>query len=240
MWPFPPLSHNVLAITCTPQELTCSLIRKTKIPTRYELYAHYQYPISHHEYGQSGINNPTLLRRYIEQVIETHQLAGSSCVVSLVGPAITERITSFNQTDPPYHQIADPRLKGTLWDLYYLYPEDDGRFTFYVTGVKQTLIFQWKLLFSTLSVHLVGITTESMALLYAYKYVYGATFRPTQLARDLNKLHHASSLHGLLSHECIRRSLAIHTTLAPTLYTCVSVHTALGLFLLGSTAYETD
>lgn len=236
MWPFPTLSHNILAITCTPQELTCSLIRPTRIARRYELYAHYCYPLIHHEFERSILFNPTTLYTYVQEVITAHHLEHSSCVVALQGPSITQRIITSTQSPPLYHQIADPRLKNMLWDYYYLYPEDDGLSAWYVAGIKQALIIQWKLLFSRLPVHLAGITTDSMALLHAYKHLYGAAFRSTRLAGDIKK--QASSFHGLLSHELMRRALAINSSCA--LHTSPTVATALGLFLLGRTVYETN
>ncbi|MFI5332848.1 MAG: hypothetical protein ACHQVS_01975 [Candidatus Babeliales bacterium] len=240
MWPFPTISNNVLAITCTPQELTCSLIRPTRIARRYELYAHYCYPLKHYELEQLILFNPTTLYTYVQEIITKHRLANSTCVVALQGPSITQRIITSNQSPPLYHQIADPRLKNMQWDYYYLYPEDDGQAAWYVAGIKHALIIQWKLLFSRLPVHLTGITTDSMALLYAYKHLYGSAFRSTQSAIDIKKLM-GSSFHGLLSHELMRRALALNSSLANSmLHTSPAVTTALGLFLLGRTAYETN
>lgn len=237
MWPLPRLSNTLLAITCTPQELTCSLIRPTRIARRYELYAHHCYPLTHGELEQLLVFNPTLLRTYIQNVITQHQLTNSACVLALTGPSITQRIVTINQSDPVYHQFVDPRLKGLLWDYCYLYAEDDGKFAWYVTGIKQSLVLQFTLLFSTLPLHLIGITTESMALLYAYKHLYGPAFRSTQLERDMKKLNTTTSLHGLLSNELMRRSLA---TTGSDLHASPTLRTALGLFLLGRTAYETN
>jgi hypothetical protein len=238
MWPLPPLPNKLLAITCTPQELTCSLIRPTRIANRYELYVHHCYSLKNHELEQLILCNPTLLRTYIQEVITRHRLEKSSCVIALTGPSIAQRIITIHDAHPNYHHLTDPRLKGLLWDFYYLYPEDDGRYAWYVAGIKQALLLQFKLLFSTLPLHLIGITTESMALLYTYKHLYGSAFRTTQLAHHMRHLTSACSLHGLLSNELIRRSLAITTPL-PTLHTSNTARTALGLFLLGSNIYET-
>jgi hypothetical protein len=238
MWPLPTITNKLLAITCTPQEICCSLIRPTRIARRYELYAHHCFPLIHHEFEQLILFNPTRIRTYIQKVISQHQLENSSCVIALTGPSITQRIITIHESTPAYHQIVDPRLKGLVWDYYYLYPEDDSRHALYVTGIKQALLLQCTLLFLQLPLHLIGITTESMALLYAYKQIYGSAFRSTQLACDMKK---QVSLHELISNELMRRTLAINPVVeAPSLHTSPAVRTALGLFLLGRNAYETN
>jgi hypothetical protein len=52
-----------------------------------------------------------------------------------------------------------------------------------------------------------------MALLYLYKQIYGPAFRPAQLAYDVKKVEN-SSLHGLISPELLRRTLAINSSCA--------------------------
>lgn len=235
MWPLQTISNKILAITCTPQELTCSFIRPTRIERRYELCAHQCFPLTHGQLERLILFNPTMLRTYIQEFITHHQLAYSSCVVSVTGPSVIQRITTTHESMPTYHRFIDPRVKEMLWDFYYLYCEDDGRYAWYVAGIKQSLVLQFKLLFSTLPIHFSALTTESMALLYAYKQLYGAAFRTTRLSIDMKKLQ-SNSLDELITHELMRRTLACE----PHLHTSSAIRTVLGLFLLGHAGHETN
>lgn len=239
MRPLPTIADHLLTISCTPHELVCSLIRPTRIAHRYELYAYHHYPFQS-ACEQLPISNPTLLRSYIQEVVTLHKLEHGMAALVLNGPGIAERIATLASAHPNYQQIVDPRLKGFIWDSYYLYPEENSsQYAFYVAGIKQALLLQYKLLFCTLPLHLIGITTESMALLYLYKTLYGSTFRRSQLAHDIQKTNH--TLHPLISAEALRRSLAINPTLSvPAWYDAPTLRTALGLYLLGRTAYETN
>lgn len=239
MWPLPTITDHLLTISCTPHELVCSVIRPTRIAHRYELYAYHRYPFTRGECEQLLVCNATLLRSYIQEVVTLYQLENSMAVLVLNGPGVAERMVTLTSAHPTYQQIVDPRLKGFIWDSYYLYPEDSNQYAFYVAGIKQALLLQYKLLFCTLPLHLIGITTESMALLYLYKKLYGSTFRRSQLAHDIQKTD--QTLHPLISAELMRRSLAINPAVsAPSWYDSPTLRTALGLYLLGRTAYETN
>ena len=239
MWPIPSINNNFLSIACSPQELTCSVIKPTSWHNCYELAAHRTYKLNNHELAHGTLFNPTIITKQIQAFIADNNLTNSFCVISLTEPTVTDNFITLPHASPTRRDFKNHQLKRLHWDFHYLYPQDDGLFAFYVTGIRQQVLFQFTLLTLQLPIHLLGITSESMALLYLYKQLYGTAFRPARLAQDMQQVKH--SLHELVSSELLRRSLFINRALnVPDNHNNAALRTALGLYLLGKNAYETN
>jgi hypothetical protein len=66
---------------------------------------------------------------------------------------------------------------------------------------------QYELLAIGLQCNLIGITTKTMALLGAYKNIFGAAFRRSQLAVDMMQSH--NNVEDLISIDALRRMIHI-------------------------------
>src|SRR4030095_4788143 len=92
---------------------------------------------------------------------------------------------------------------NSVWGYRYLYPNDDGQFVFYVYVVPRLLVLQYQLLAMTVGCNFIAITTKNMALLSAYKHLFGADSRRSKLAVDM--MHCNNAIYELISPEILKR-----------------------------------
>jgi hypothetical protein len=111
-----------------------------------------------------------------------------------------------------------------------MYPNDHGQFIFYLYSVPRALLLQYKLLAIAAHLNLITITTKRMALLNAYKHIFGAAFRRSQFGIDMIKHH--NKIEELISTPILQRIVTIPPTISAT-DECVHLATAYGLFTLG-------
>lgn len=237
MWPLPKLRNDIVSLSFTPSHVTCSWIKPTRAAAApYELIAHERIPLNNLELNQLIVFNPTSLQKKISAFVDKHNLHNASAAIALTGPQLVESIVQLHTTTPTRSDFRAPKLKSMVWDFRYLHPHEDGTNAFYVCGIPQRLLFQYKLFAMQLPLHVLQITTQQMALLRLYRHVHGSAFRPAQLARDMARTN--NQLHDCITQEIMRRVVYARTPSLNTQEELPSVATTVGLFLLGKDMYE--
>ncbi len=232
MWPLAPIKNELVTITLSPQYITCSWIQPHNKRTPFALAAYQKTALDHLELEQSIIFNPTKIQQYINNFLEQYNLNNAFVACSCAGPGIREKIITLNIASPKPKDLTSAGLKKIMWDYRYLHPVHNNQFAFYVCGISRELLFQYKLLAIALGINLTTITTEFMALLHLYKYLYGNAFRYSQLAIDMQK--HNNKLEKNFTHETIRRMLHISSDITLDLYQeAPFLLKSLGLLLTG-------
>lgn len=239
MWRLPTLSNEIVGITYTHNALTCSWIRKAKQDNRAVLMAYRRTPCNAAIMHQSRLFNPTVIRSHIHSFMQAHSLTNACVLFSLSGQGIVEDFIRLRTQTPKQSDIALPNFDKVVWDLHYLYPDDDGYNIFYVCGMRRELVTQYTLLATSLNLNLIAITPQFMSYLYLYRHIYGRAFRHAQLASDMRA--HNNHLERFFTKELIFRLLRVSGLTNLSLEHELSfLVNALGLFLLGHSDYEKD
>lgn len=181
----------------------------------------------------SGIMyNPTRIKNIINSFMVKNRIKNADLLISIEGSAIFQTILQLPKASPQPSDFRIARLHTLIWDYLYLYPQDDGLFSFYIAGMPQSLLMQYTLLFISLRLQPQIITTELTAHIYLYRSLYGAAFRTSQLAHDMQS--NDNQLTRFFAPETIKRLAHIPHHLA-TEHSYVI--TALGLAALGKKLY---
>lgn len=231
MWLLPTIRNEIVTIAFHSDALMCSWISTSPGSAPYELKAYNRYPIQKLELNQLTIFNPTRIKKYISAFLTTHSLTQALTYFALADPAIFQTVVDLPTASPTQKDFDALPLKKLVWDFCYMFPKDDGH-SFYVCGLTQRMLFQYKLLALDLPIHLIGITTESMALFRLYAHMQGSAFRPAQLARDMEKNNY--QLKNYFTHDLMRRMLYVpHSMKLDSQKEMDHLISSLGLFLAG-------
>jgi hypothetical protein len=126
--------------------------------------------------------------------------------MAIEAPLIHEQLIRLPHASPGPADFKTPLLKKMVWDYRYLHAlEDNGQHLFYVCGIQRPTLFAYQLLAHTSNLHLASMTSSYMALLQAYRAIFGPSFRSSQLALDMIKHHY--QLQNVLSADSIARLL---------------------------------
>ena len=231
MWPFGQKRNELVTISLTPQNLTCSLIAQSKEKkTTSRLKAYTRIPIKQFAFSQAVLFNPTIIKNHIIKFIKEQNAAHIPAAFSVAGPKVFEKIVHLNTASPTTQEFGLSELKNLNWDAIYLCPSQRNGFDFFVCGIKPEHLFSYQLLALSADINLITLTTEQLAHLQLYKYVHGDTFRQSTLSMDL--LAQRYNPHSLCNANILEDVLTIdhHLTIDvnkeyPFLASC------LGLFL---------
>lgn len=182
------LHDHLVTIAIKPHQIQCSIVAKNDRTQKITLLACETNPIDNLACEQLNLFNPTWIEKIIRSFLQKHNAQNYFVACTLRGPHMFEEyIVGKN----PLHSLDALITKKDhhAYDSECLYPLDNQQSVFYVCGISQPLLLQYKLLAHRLKLRLLSITTETMALLHLYKYFYGNAFRSTQLALDMMRHH---------------------------------------------------
>lgn len=201
---FPHTPDPIISIQFKPQELICSWIKPTSATT-FALKG-YQKTTLHNlalEYGL--IFNPTIITRYIANFIEQNNLSSALGAFSITGAAIREQLIATKEK-PTFADLKIADESQWLWDATYLYTDAQQRAVHYVCAMKKSTLFMYQLLAINVSLPVITISTERMALFALYKSVHAHAFRATQLSVDMQR--HNNMIEQIFSAEMAFRLLS--------------------------------
>ena len=231
MWSFNQKRNELITISLTPQNLTCSWIARSKgKKATARLKAYTRIPIKQFEFSQAVLFNPTRIKHHITAFIQEQQGANIPVALSVSGPKVFEKIIHLNTASPTAQEFGLPELQTLNWDATYLCPSQRSGFDFFVCGIKPEHLFSYQLLALSADINLVTIATEQLAYLQLYKHLRGDTFRQSTLSMDL--LAQRYNPHSLCNADTVEDALAIDHHLAIDVHKEYSfLGTCLGLFL---------
>lgn len=195
MWPMPPFNPHYVTISFSPHHISCYWFQqdsKNAILKSYQTTA-----LENLELERLIVFNPSHISQIIHSFLEKHQLANAFALFCLSGPSVKEQFITLETATPDPEQFELPdKNKFTwdklvwdnlVWDYTYLYPTQDGKFTFYAAGITRELLFQYQLLALRTHLNLIAVTPATIGLLGLYKHSKGSQFRQSQLGIELTK-----------------------------------------------------
>jgi len=209
MWPIPVLEHELVSISFFPDALVCSWIQKTKTGTApLVLRAYQHYPLTNLELENLIPFNPTVIKKCIISFLREHGLQNAFVTFCLCNDSgVMEKFVAMPISTPHRSDFGIAQSSNMLWEYRYLYPNDHGQYVFYVYSIPRSLILQYQLLAVAAQCNLITITTQTMALLDAYKTIFGVAFRRSQLAVDM--MRYDNNVEQLISVDALRRMMSI-------------------------------
>src|SRR5579859_6455735 len=167
----PYTTQSIVGINITPRTLTCSWV---KAPDNkhdpYELKAYKHLLFEVHQKASLTIHNPTRLSSLISTFLEVHDLRDAFIVIALSGDGLVEK-----QVMLPKPTVSLQQFEGNnsmIWNYYCLQDQTEiNQAPWYTCGLKQELLFQYQLLAIKARLNVIQITTPTMALLKAYKFL---------------------------------------------------------------------
>jgi len=228
------INHEFVHISLSPEKLTCSWIAREPKKKSFVLKAFKSMRFEHREYEQSILFSPMRIGNWISAFLSMYNLQHALVTISIAGPHIVESIVDLPIASPKPTDFPFFKLQSLLWDYRYLYTKDNSRSAFYLCGIPQHILFQYKLLAIQASLNIITITTHRMALFYLYHYTKGPTFRASQLAQDMQM--HNNQLDSYFSSDMLHRIVSVSPAVS-TDFTQHSAHlaAAIGLFTQGVT-----
>ena len=112
-------------------------------------------------------------------------------VFGLSGPLCVEKLIPAPTATPTSSQLTISPSRDWQWDYHYLYPLEQGQYLFYAAGIPKTVLFGYQLLALRNQLNLLKITPRTMSLYQLYKYLYGSSFRNSQLSVHMQQHNHA-------------------------------------------------
>jgi hypothetical protein len=220
-WPIPALKHEFVSISFFPDSIACSWIQRTKSGIApLILRAYKRYSLHNFELYNLIPYNPTIIKKYITSFLQEHNLRDAFIMFCLHGPALMEQCIAMPTSTPHRSDFNIDQTSSMQWEYRYLYPNHDGQYVFYVYAVPRSLILQYELLATSMGCNLIGITTQTAALLEAYKNIFGAAFRKSQLAVDMMRCD--NNVVDLISADALRRMVALPGYIAKDEYATVA------------------
>ena len=206
MWPIPALEQKFVTVLFSPEAVVCSWIEADHGVNALTLRAYKRYPLNNLELTHLTLFNPVLIKKYISSFLQQHNLVNAFVIFILHGPSLVEQFIAMPTSTPHRADFGIANNASVLWEYRYVYSNDQGQYVFYVYSVPQSLILQYKLLAIATQCNLITITTQTMALLSAYKNIFGAAYRRSQLAVDMMRCN--NNVIEIITADALRRMVS--------------------------------
>jgi hypothetical protein len=241
MWPFIRKQNNIIAISINPQYLTCCWLNKETKSNLININSYEKTEFKSLEFENALIFNPTKINLIINNFIKKNKITRPLISISISGPSVFEKIVTITKSDPTIEDFKLKDINNLQINYTYLCPAISENtnigFIFYICGISQAQIFQYKLLKKKSSTSLALITTELASIIELYKYIKDQNFNQSQLAMDLST--NSYNIKTLFSPSIISKISKIKNNLNINLEQesqCLA--TSLGLFLLGDKTWK--
>lgn len=204
--------NEFVSISFMPDTLTLCAVKKISSKSTsylFELSAFTTIPFLHDEYDEGRIYNPTAIGKHITNFLLANHKKKAPIAMTLNGSSIKEEIASYH-TASPFEQITHQK-KQTASDYCYLYPQENGNFTFYTCAIERSIIMQYQLMAIAHNLNLQAVSTNSMANINLYRYLTGSTARHSALATILEKNNNNTA--SLISDQTIQNIIQIPSSI---------------------------
>jgi len=231
MWPFQPRNYNIVTLALTPQQIVCLWAKKNSEAVEVKAYERKKF--GHLEFEKSMVFNPSKIGAIIDQFIKKNQIIKPFVSLAATGPYVFEKIITIPTSSPEKKDIQIKELKNHHSQHVYVGPSPKSGFNFYICGIKQPMLFQYKLLAIRSGFNLISLTTQKAAHIQLYKYLKKENFSHSQLAIDLSKSHYDTQ--SIIDKKRFLRTIDTNTLEINQEEEYPFLITNIGLFLLGNT-----
>ncbi len=219
-------SRNLFAYTFTPRTITGCWLSSSPGSTSFKVHSYHKKTIDHLELEHLYIFNPTRIAALITSWYHAaKQTMPIAC--TLVGPSVQEQIIPLATAHPTDDQLPIILAPHLQWEYTYLYSYDMAHY-FYLCGITKPLLFQYQLLGITTQLPFRTITAQGLALLTAYRFIFGAAFRPAQLATALTKCD--TNIEQLFTRDDLERLCILPSPIDYTQTDAIPLLASCGLF----------
>jgi hypothetical protein len=218
--------RNLFTYVFTPHTITGCWLSSSSTTAPLQLHSLYRTTITQLELEHLLVFNPTRIAALISSWYQAtdHQMP---IVCALSGPLVDEQIIPLPTAHPTSNQLPITHTPHLQWRYTYLYSYDVAHY-FYICGITTPLLFQYQLLGITAQLPLQSITSCGIALLRAYRLLFGTAFRPAQLAiAFMQRKHH---IEQLFSRDDLARLLHIPSSISIIPSDVIPLITCCGLF----------
>jgi hypothetical protein len=176
MWQMPQKPINQIVITIEHGNLSCAWIHyiSNTIPA-----------LKSHTTGPLDTLCYTSLVGLIQKFVTQHSLKNCFVTFALGSPFIYEEFIRLPAKHPTIEDFKSLHLQKKIVDYRYVHTFDDGDSLFYLCAIAPNQLFLLELVCKKVGIHLLHATSSYMALVSAYKKIFGSAYRQTQLALDL-------------------------------------------------------
>lgn len=243
MWPLVK-NNNIISIALSPQHMTCCWINKESKNNKININAYEKIEFKSLEFENAIAFNPTKISLAINNFIKKNNIKKPTIAIAISGPSVFEKIITLTTSNPCEQDFGLAQIKNinnTKFNYTYLCPAINENtnigFNFYICGISQAQLFQYKLLTQKTNGKLAIITTELASLIELYKYTKDQNFSQSQLAIDLSTNNY--NILSLFSPAIISKTSIIKNNLNINLaQESQFLATSLGLFLLGDKIWK--
>ena len=215
MWRLQACKKNQVIISFSANQLVCAWIQPACNNKPALLKAYQRIPFFWHELENGIIYNQQAVAQAITDFFKKNKIKRSTIIFALESSTLIERITINSSASPSPRSFTIPKLNNMIWDFRYLYPHDDGTFSFYIAGISRELLFSYQLMAHRAGITPHIITTCRSGIFHLYKQYYGSAFRQTQFAHDMLRTQH--QLEHLITPDLLARMLKMDSSFAITL-----------------------
>ncbi len=168
----PAIDESIIGINITPRTITCSWIAPTpyaSLPFALKAYKHLLFEA--HEKNDLTLFNPTRMQSLINTFLELHDVHDASIVIALSGEGLIEKQIMLARASADLKPVEEqPDLLS--WHYYCLQDNPSvPKNPWYCCGISRPVLLQYQLLAIQAELNLMQITTPTMALLKAYRYI---------------------------------------------------------------------
>lgn len=206
MWPIPPLEHELITISFSPNNLVLSWIQKNttnNAPLQFTAYERHE--LHNLELEKLILFNPTRIGQLIKDFLSRHNKHNAFIAFSLRGESLTEKFITLPTSHPKTTDFGITQSSNFLWGYRFMYHNHDGQAVFYLYKIPRSLLLQYKLLAIAMNINLIMISTHHMTYFNAYKNIFGLSFRQTQFGLDM--MGNNNKIENLLSADILQRMI---------------------------------
>lgn len=208
MLPVPSLQGELVTIFFHTNAIVCSWVQKNKTTAAsLVLRAYEYYPLHNFELHNLIPFNITLIKKYIASFLQKYNLENAFIAFCLETAMIEEYIAMPTST-PHRSDFSVAYTPHLYWQYHHLYSNHEGQHIFYVYALPRSLILQYQLLAIVMRCNVITITTKVAAHYEAYKYLFGAAFRKSQLAIDMIRC--GNNIETIISVDALRRMILMN------------------------------
>ena len=189
----PAVNKPFIALTASPNLLTCSWLERNKkdiLLRAYEVYETNSLLVSSAIFNQS--QHVAFLRRFLEK----NKIKNADSALCLKGFPVAEEIVKLSNAFPKASDFGAhiPQTSSKNFAYRYLFPVENNHFAFYVCTIPHYMLFQYQLCTLMAGLQLRGITTEFDALAQVYNRMQGHVKRQQDMATHMREVPYFSAL----------------------------------------------
>lgn len=221
-------NHDAFVITITPRTISHYHVSRPTPNAPIQLNSHNTHTLDRLEVEKVILFNPTSIGNQIGHWYRTTINRPIPVLISINGPSIFSKVIPTSNAHPSFEQLNLPRTPHMKWAHHYLYSHEHRHY-FYVCGIPQYILLQFKLVAITEQLPLFMISSEYMALIDLYRHLLGTTFSNSALGMALSAHH--NRIEQLFSKDDINQIVSLGTSQAVANEQYISLLTACGLFI---------